>query len=98
MQALRRHACFPRIPTLPLCHIPTHTSGLLLLGACKVLLALGLWLIIKCRRSTYVAHRELMVVLGYVPVIVFAALQTSEQQHATGHAHPHAQASSACMV
>ena len=53
-------------------------TGLLLLGGCDVLLGLAMRQLIKRRRQTYIANRELLVMLTYAPVILFAARQQSE--------------------
>lgn len=62
----------------PPLHAPC--AALVLLGGCNAVVALGLWLLYRYRRGTYIAHREACCVLGYVPVVLFAAVQQSERR------------------
>ncbi|PRW45124.1 hypothetical protein C2E21_6400 [Chlorella sorokiniana] len=62
-----------------------HQPGMLLLGGYIVLVALSLWVLLKYRRGTYIAHREALVVMGYAPVLLFAALQQSFTSHLPLH-------------
>ncbi|PRW45180.1 heavy metal tolerance [Chlorella sorokiniana] len=62
-----------------------HQPGLLVLGGCNMLLVLGIWLLLKQQRGTYIAYREALLTLGYAPIVLFAAVQHSFTRHLQFH-------------
>lgn len=51
-----------------------------MLGGSAMLLDICLLLLLKYQRGKYVANREVLLIIGYLPIVLLGAVQQSECQ------------------